>query len=102
MRAPAVLQICEICVICGKKKPPPDFSDGGFWMVAAATGELVAVVLGLVRPFDGHAEIFALLRCQLGQLDARGRTVRTAACFPGFPLSRSDVWKSSSASLRSR
>jgi len=39
-------------------------------MLDFSSGELVAVVVGLVWSIDWHAEIFGLLRCQPGELHA--------------------------------
>src|SRR5438270_12318973 len=51
--------------------------------------ELVAVVVGLVRAFDRHAQIFALFWGELGQLDADLLQVQTRDFF--VELLRQDV-----------
>ena len=50
-------------------------------MVAKATGELVAVVVGLVRAVDRDAEILALLRGEAGELHADLLEVQTGDFF---------------------
>src|SRR5215212_9496398 len=73
------LPIC-LPAICATKAPP-DFSGGAFWNARSLERGLVAVVLGLVGAFNRDAEIFALLRGQLGELDADLLEVKTRDFF---------------------
>src|SRR5690606_31986081 len=41
------------------------------WLSSDARARSVAIVLGLVGAFDGHADVVGLLGCELGEVDAQ-------------------------------